>query len=370
LATWQSAALINDNVKPRRRLLWIAPSPLLQSSFSVVSHELLTRLSGYDTLYLGQNYMGEPRQMANYTLASYSTGEHILHFMNVFKPDVTVLFQSPPYLQRFNPMAKMIADKSRLLVYMPVESSPLGADVAQVCNEADLVLVPSKWSQQQLQAYGADSEVLMHGVDTSVFKPAPKPAEFTVGAIASHVWRKQLTRFLDAHKLAENNGFKTRCLMVTSTYDMAAWQPEIKTYASQIKSTALFNETAYMNLPINQKEIATLYDQMHCHILTSTEAFGLPNLEAMASATVPIIVNHGGSPELVGDCGLYARISDYFDTVIGKIALVDIADLADKITWAYTHPEELKSLAQKSTERAKLFNWQDATSKLAEYLEA
>lgn len=367
-AHWHDVSLVGDQARPKRKLVWIAPSPLLQSSFSVISNELLQRLKSYDILYLGQNYMGEPRTMGNYTLASYSTGEHILHYMDIFKPDVTVLFQSPPYLQRFTPMTKLITEKSLMVIYTPVESTPLGIDVNQLFNEAELLLVPSKWSQACLRAHGIESEVLYHAVDTSIFKPSSKPAQFTIGSIASHVWRKQLTRILDAHRLAENKGCAIRCLMIASTYDVASWMPDLSGYRKQINSDAFLNETAYLNLPVNQREIAKLYDEMHCHVLTATEAFGMPNLEAMASGVVPIIINHGASPEVVGDCGIYARVSDYLDLIIGKVALVDVQDLAEKMIWASQHPEELKRLAAKGIDRAKLFNWNDVTSRLEELL--
>ena len=336
----------------------------MQSSFSVVSRELLERLRGYETLYLGQHYYGEPKKETNYTLVSYFSADHVLHYIDVFKPDITIMFQSPPYLQSFNKIAKFVKEKTRLIIYTPIEGTPIGADVNELFNQADLILVPSKYSQECLKKHGGRSEVLYHGVDTTTFKPTPKPNLFTVGSIASDVWRKQLPRIIDAHKLCINKGFNIRLLMITSTYDHAPWQPDIKNYARQVSPTAWFNETAYLNLPVSQKAIANHYNQMHCHVLTSTEAFGLPNLEAMASATVPIIIPHGGSPEVVGDCGIYAEISDYLDTSIGKIALVDVEDLADKIVWAHQHPSELTKLALKGLQRAKQFNWNQITSRL------
>jgi glycosyltransferase involved in cell wall biosynthesis len=152
--------------------------------------------------------------------------------------------------------------------------------------------------------------------------------------------------------------------MVTSTYDVSSWMPNLKTYARQVNPQVYFNETAYLNLPVNQKAIATLYNQFHILAQPSTEAFGLTCLEAMASGVVPLIVNHGGSPEIVGDCGIYAEISDYLTLSIGKVALVNVEDLADKIIWAYQHPSELAKLATKGIERAKLYNWNQITLRL------
>jgi len=156
--------------------------------------------------------------------------------------------------------------------------------------------------------------------------------------------------------------------MVTSTYDFTPWQPHLKEYAEKVNPNAWFNETAYLNLPVSQKAIARLYSEFHVLAQPSTEAFGLTCLEAMASGVVPIIVNHGGSPEVVGDCGIYARIKDYLDLVIGKVALVDVEDLADKIIWAYEHPNWLKKLAEKGIERSKTFSWNNAVNRLENML--
>lgn len=348
--------------------MWIAPNPHLQSSFSVVSRELLERLMGYQVLYLGQHYLGEPRQEPNYTLASYFSGDHILHYAEIFKPDTILLFQSPTYLTKLSPVLQIIKKNSpatKIIIYAPIEGYPMTFDIDPLFSTANFILTPSKYSQDCLRKHGYKSEVLYHAVDTNVFKPSlSKPKNFTVGSIASHVWRKQLSRIVGAHRVCIDRGFNIRLLLVASTYDYAAWQPNLKKYAEKISPTTWINQTAYLNLPVNQKEITILYNQFHVLAQPSTEAFGLTCLEALASAVVPIIVNHGGSPEVVGDCGIYAEISDYLDTSIGKIALVDVEDLADKITWAHQHPSELTKLALKGLQKAKQFNWNQTTNRL------
>ena len=355
------------NQKPR--LMWIAPSPLMQASFGQVSHELLSRLGNYETLYLGQNYYGSPRRMGNYTLASYSNGNQLLYWLNLFKPNITVMYQSQPYISLFNSMAKIIAEKTKLVLYMPVESTPCQADITPFLKEAKLFMVPSFWSQTCLKKqYSLDSEVLYHGVDMGIFKPMPKPDVFSIGSISSNVWRKQITRMIDAHRIAEQRGFQIPCLLVSSNYDASPWLPELTAYIQQTKSTAKISDAAYMNLALGQPDIAVFYNYMHIHMLPSTEAFGLPNVEAMASGTVPLVVDHGANAEVVGDCGIYAKIAGYLDITIGKVALVDVEDLAEKIVWAKTNPEKLKQLADKGLERAKTFNWEAAEQKLEKIL--
>jgi len=361
----------NGEATKTKRLMWIAPNPYAQSSFSVVSRELLKRLRGCKTLYLGQHYYEEPRQEQNFTLVSYFSGDHILHYIEVFKPDIILLFQSPAYLTKLSPVLQIIKKNSpdtKIILYMPIEGYPLTFDINPLFSTANQILVPSRYSQECLQKHGFKSEVLYHAVDPFIFKSAQKAKEFIVGSIASHVWRKQLTRTIDAHRLCLDKGFNIHLLIVASTYDFAAWQPDLKKYAEITSPKVWINQTAYLNLPVNQKAIARLYNQFHLLAQPSTEAFGLTCLEAMASGVVPIIVNHGGSPEIVGDCGIYAEISDYLDTYIGKIALVNVQSLADKIIWAHQHPSELECLARKAVERAKQLTWEHITNRLEDLL--
>jgi glycosyltransferase involved in cell wall biosynthesis len=365
---WTEADLVKDEARLKKKLMWIAPSPLLQSSFSVVSNQLLQRIHGYKILYVAQNYNGTPQKIGNYTLAPYSAGDHILYYHETFKPDKTVFFQSPGFLVRLSPILPMLKKQTEIILYTPIEGYPMLWEIDPLFSTANKILVPSQYSQECLSKHGYTSEVLHHAVDTSVFKPAQKPETFTVGAVASDVWRKQLPRIIDAHQLVINMGFKVECLIVASTYDSTPWQPQIKEYAKITNPTVMFNELAYLNLPASQKEIAEHYNKFHILLQPSTEAFGLTCLEAMASGTVPIIINHGASPEVVADCGVYAAIKDYLHMAIGKIALVDSKDLAEKIVWAMEHPTALHELAVKGLTRAKKFNWPNATQRLEELL--
>ena len=341
----------------------------MQASFGQVSHELLSRLDNYEILYAGQNYYGSPRRLGNYTLVSYSNGNQLLYWLKLFKPEITVFYQSQPYIQLFNSMAKMIAEQTKLVLYIPVESTPCQNDITPFIKEAKLWMVPSFWSQNCLKKqYSLDSEVLYHGVDMGMFKPGPKPPIFSIGSISSNVWRKQITRMIDAHQIAEKRGFQIPCLFISSSYDASPWLPELTSYIQQTRSTAKVSDAAYMNLALGQPDIAAFYNQMYVNMLPSTEAFGIPNVEAMASGTVPLVIDHGANAEIVGDCGLYAKITGYLDITIGKIALVDVEDLAEKIVWAKTNPEKLKQLADKGLERAKIFNWEAAEKKLEQIL--
>lgn len=361
------------------KLCWLSVNPVMQSSFSVVSHELLKRLNPkgeHEIAYLAQFWYGQPEDKGAYIVTPFQSGDHLLYYLEKLKPELFLIYQSPAFLQRFTKwQAQKIKEHTRLIVYTPVEGYPLAVDVP-LLDAADLILTPSKFSQKCLSQEGYKSKILKHGVDRKVFKP-PKnwqlkfnhPKPFTFGTIASHVPRKQLTRIIDAHNITLVRGYKSKLLMSVTTYDSVSWMPNLKKYKQKIRSPAQLSETAYLNLPMSKQAIAKLYQSMHAHILPSSEALGLPNLEALASGVVPILVRHGGAPEIVKDCGLYTDIESYLTTSMGNFALVSRRSLAEVMIWAMENPAALEKIAEKGIKRAKRFTWTKPANKLKKWLE-
>ncbi|KPL11740.1 hypothetical protein AMJ85_03205, partial [candidate division BRC1 bacterium SM23_51] len=92
--------------------------------------------------------------------------------------------------------------------------------------------------------------------------------------------------------------------------------------------------------------------------LSLHEGFGLPVLEAMASATAVVASNCSSLPEIVGDAGV---LVDPLDVGAAADALVSLA--ASEL--------ERTDLAKRARERARTFSWeQTARRTLAVYEEA
>lgn len=351
----------------------------MQSSFSIVSHELLSRLNPkgeHKICYLAQFHYGKPQFNKAYTITAFHSGDHLLYYLEKLKPEIFVIYQSPAYLQKFSQwQVKKIKETSRLVVYTPIEGTPISYDVP-LLDAADLILVPSFFSQKCLQHDGYESKILYHGVDGKVFKPRKnweqkfeEPNPFTFSCVASHVWRKQLTRIIDAYQLLLTQRVKANLKMVSTTYDATSWLPNLKRYIKKKGIPNPLSETAYLNLTVSKRTMAKLYNNTHCHLQPSSEAFGLTALEALSCGNVPIIVGHGGSPEVVGDCGLYASIESFLTTSMGNIALVNTRNLAQIMKWATENPKSLLRLAKKGIERAKTFTWERTAQQLEKYLD-
>ncbi|MGB9672363.1 MAG: glycosyltransferase family 4 protein [Candidatus Norongarragalinales archaeon] len=353
------------HLNPKPKLLWFSPTPQHSSSFSLVSRELLERLEGFDIYYVAQHYYGSPVDFGKYKLLPCNNEEQLAHYVVTLKPQIIVLHHSPTVLRIFNTIAEALKKNVEKLVIMaPIEGYPMTFDFEPLFSQADIIITHSKYSQDCLFKHGFKSEIVYHGV-SPIFKPSnEKPNPFTVGVVSSHVWRKQLTRIIDAHRIVRTYNHPVALKIYASTYDRSPWMPDLKRYAQITNPEAYFHETAYQNIPASYESMPKIYHQFTVLANPITEGFGLSCLEAMASGVVPITITHGACPEVVGDCGLYANVKDYLTLNIGRVALVDVEDLAEKIIWAYQNPDKLEKLAEKAVERAKTFSWEKAVEKL------
>jgi glycosyltransferase involved in cell wall biosynthesis len=178
------------------------------------------------------------------------------------------------------------------------------------------------------------------------------------------VLRKMITCIVDACATALSRGMKnTEYYLTASTYDATPWDPDVNIYARKIGVPIKISRTAFLNLPVTHQTIASFYNQLHVHVLTASESFGLIHLESMACGTVPLTIKYGGALETVGDCGLYVNPKAFIATSMGRFAIPDTEELAEKMVWASQNPEALLRLATKGLERAKMFSWENVSGK-------
>jgi len=338
------------------------------SSFSLVSREHLERLNAFQIFYVAQYYLGYPVDTGRYKLLPYLRPSQLLHYINTIKPNILVLHHSPKSLLLFSSLLDDMKNQIEKLVLMcPIEAYPMTYNVEPLFSKADLIITHSRYSQKCIEKQGYQAQVIPHGV-SEIFSPSHnQPPNFTVGVVSSHVWRKQLTRIIDAHEIAKKQHPIT-LKIYASTYDQTSWMPNLKKYAEMTNPEVYLHESAYRNVPSPHEKMPEIYRQFTVLANPVTEGFGLTLLEAMASGVVPITIPHGSAPEVVGDCGIYAEISDYLTLDIGKIALVDIKDLAEKIIWAYENKECLRRLREQAIKRAKEFKWEKQSKKLRELM--
>jgi glycosyltransferase involved in cell wall biosynthesis len=105
----------------------------------------------------------------------------------------------------------------------------------------------------------------------------------------------------------------------------------------------------------NDRQLKTLYTNSLFFIFPSLyEGFGIPLLEAMASATPILCSNTGCFPEIARDCAIY--FNPY-----------DVEDIQKKIRFAFNH--DLMIYVKKGKKRFKDFSWDKAREKTMQLYE-
>lgn len=106
------------------------------------------------------------------------------------------------------------------------------------------------------------------------------------------------------------------------------------------------NKVVHINY-IDENDLAFLYDAADLFIwLSSYEGFGLPPLEAMASATPVITTKMGSLPEVVDEAALFVENPE------------DINEISQAIYKGLTDKDLRKELIENGLEQAKKFSWQ------------
>lgn len=105
---------------------------------------------------------------------------------------------------------------------------------------------------------------------------------------------------------------------------------------------------------VPQEDLAALYGAASVFFNpTLEEAFGLPNLEAMACGTTVLSSNVYSIPEVVGDCGVLCNPED-------------AGVFAEEIVRLIKSPELRTELTEKGLERASEFTWRRTAEKTVE----
>lgn len=353
-------------------LVFITDSPLMGSSFGVVTDQLCKRLSReYNIFVLGIGYQGYPLNYHGYTVLPLKDLVQIDFYLKKMKYDIPILFHSFYLLEQ---MAKFKSSlffrKKKPLLYIPVEGTPIPQHSKDCMVDFERIMVPSKFSQKILKENGIKADVIPHGVDTQIFTPQKNGNGndvFNFGYLGQNDLRKQVCRVMRAYKQVERKYPSSKFGLTLHTkaihhYDLAA-------IAKQLEIVPIFSESCTYDLPISEEKIREFYWSLSTYVSPATEGFGLPPLEA-AACGIPIVgLDHGAVPEIFGDAMLKVKLEAMLETNVGKVGLVDENDLALKMQHIFYDYRERKRLIKKGFQVVKEYNWNNGVRKFKEILE-
>lgn len=268
-----------------------------------------------------------------------------------------------------NPYSISKLDNDFRVIYTMFESDKLPDDWQQHLEQADMVIVPSKWCKNVFAKAGITAKVVPLGYDHHVFK-----------YVERKVKRKQRKDFVFLHYNAFNvrKGFQEVWQAFNKAFDKnEPVKLVLKTTLERIPLPITKRE--YPNVEIikgrmTDNDLARLCANSDCFVFPSRgEGFGMTPLEAMATGMPAIVPNAHGITEYFNPKYMYeakvketcpAIYSRYKNQDVGKMVVCDVDDLAQKMRYAYEHQEENLEMGKGAAEYVKKWTYQNTAKQL------
>lgn len=250
------------------------------------------------------------------------------------------------------------------VIYTMFESDKIPDEWAPYLNEADMLIVPSRWCADVFKRAGFEAKVVPLGYDDTAYFYRPR---------INKRKNRQTFNFLHYNAFNIRKGFPE--VFKAFTQEFKRDEPVrliLKTTQreSQIPSPFRGLEANYPNIKIIAGHIPSddmqrLLTESDCFVFPSRgEGFGMTPLEAMATGMPAIVPNaHGISeyfnPEYMYEVKVEAKCpalyTRYKGIDVGKMVICSVEDLRRQMRWVYEHQDECIAKGQKASEYAR--NW-------------
>lgn len=359
-------------------------------SWSVVIEELLFAMENmnHNVHFISTNgYNGMKRWTSQKGLQNEIKHKEFISKNNKYDIDITYTIPQN-FPQRF-----LTNSKCKMAIYA-YESSIMPKRWSEFYKYVDFVLPHSKYVADMMINNGCPEDkikVVNLGVDLDIFNPNIQPfnlettKSFKFLCVAEPHYRKQLDKLLEVY-----------CKTFTSKDDVCF---VLKTKLFKPGERISAQEIDIMKVLLNLKQkygssmpeikivskripnIASLYTACNAFVLmTASEGWGVPYLEALATGLPVIAPNHGGQLEFLNNsnsiltkCGIRkARIGEQYwgfdvDAVVGNPDENDYAQAMRKVyeDLVYnTNNVEYASIKQKGLETAQTLTWVRAANQI------
>lgn len=354
-------------------------------SWSVVIEELLFAMEnmGHEVCFISTNgYKGMKYWDSKKSLNQDLIQRKIIRSGNVFDIDLT--YTAP---QNF-PHRFLKNSKYKMAIYA-YESSIMPENWKNYYHIVDYVLPPSEYVADMMSRNGCPKDkivVVPHGVDISIFNPDVKPLDiktekgFKFLCIGEPHYRKQIDSLLELY-----------CKTFTAKDDVCfvlktkIFKPgdEIKGFEIDLRKTLFNLKNRYgSNMPeikvISKRlqNIAALYTACDAFaLMTASEGWGVPYLEALAVGMPVIAPRHGGQLQFLNDdnailtkCGIRkAKVQEQYwkphpKATVGK---PDELAFADAMKSVYKNFKQVRDrLMEPALNTARQLTWTNAAKQI------
>lgn len=365
---------IRSNTWGRADLSWsVVMEELLYASQNIGNTVHLLSTNGTD----GMKYWDQQRHIADI--------EAERNMKVLKKPyDIDICFTVPEnFPKRFLNTSKV---KMACLDY---ESSILPKRWTPYYQIIDFILPGSQYVADMIKKNGCPEEkikVIPHGIDIDIFNPNVEPVKlptekkFKFLCIAAPHYRKQIDKLLTIYCKTFKNTDDVSLILKTKIFkpgeQMKGFEMDLRVHLAELKNKygASLPEIKIINYRINN--IASLYTACNSFVLMSaSEGFGIPYLEALACGLPTIAPRHGGQLDFLNDnnsllCDTETRLArpqeQYWGCSLGAIVGAPNEEhFCMLMKQVYNNCESIRlQLAPGMKSTAEQFTWKSAAEKV------
>lgn len=215
--------------------------------------------------------------------------------------------------------------------YIPVDGEPINGGlppgIVKTVEDIDIPVAYTHYAKNAVMKSCKDEEtlnrleVIYHGVDTNVFKPAQHAERMTMRGrfgleekfvflcVCRNQSRKNIPELLRAWKIfSELEETKGKVILWPHMVfnDPMGWRVDDLLEVLKLRNNSImyYHQVAHSQselLLIPDEELAKLYQISDAFVLMSGEGFGLPTFEAMATRLPCVLLDYAASSELGAD---------------------------------------------------------------------
>jgi len=252
------------------------------SGYGVVNLEYATAL---ERLTGGVSIGWERKTKSDVDWDKYSEEQKKL-FAKPYTPERIGIIKTTPPLFRHNICNFRIG-------YTMVENTVVGPEWVKLCNQMDMIFVPSKFLIDVFRDSGVKVPIrnVKQGVNLDIFKPVVRKREdiFTFGTVGYIDDRKNYQALIQAFTSEFIQGEPVRLLIKNNNHKFGFWQPVDR----RIK---------YINTNYSVEELTKFYAMLDCFVFPSrAEGAGMPPREAMATGLPTILTDWSGLSDIADE---------------------------------------------------------------------
>lgn len=273
------------------------------------------------------------------------------------------------------------------------ESSIMPPEWKNFYHMVDYVMPPSQYVADMFIRNGCPAEkvqIVPYGVDPEIFNPSIKPMEglgtekkFKFLTVAEPHHRKQIDKMLDVYAKTFTSAddvcliIKTKIFNNETIKNIAGYEQDLRPVLLDLKRRygSAMPEVKILNRFI--PDLGGLYTAANAFCLMSaSEGWGIPYLEALASGLLVIAPNHGGQLEFLNEdnslltrCGTRTALKSeqywYSGNPPGIVGNPDPIDFGAKMRMAFEDDRDIKDVKIPNALRAAAtFTWGNAADRI------